>query len=124
MMLEALEPTPEPGWVLSHEGYNVLTESAVESRFAFSNGFLSMRAARPVSRGRTWVGWLGYSRWASWPRCYVAGLRGDGDADCSCLAEPDGRRDGAGVGVGDRSSPFLPVLSTRLNFSTTARIWW
>jgi trehalose/maltose hydrolase-like predicted phosphorylase len=73
-MLEALEPTPEPGWVLSHEGYNVLTESAVESRFAFGNGFLGMRAARSVSRGPTWVDWLGYSRWASWPRCYVAGL--------------------------------------------------
>ena len=51
MMLEALEPTPEPGWVPSHEGYNVLTESAVESRFAFGNGFLGMRAARSVSRG-------------------------------------------------------------------------
>jgi trehalose/maltose hydrolase-like predicted phosphorylase len=74
MMLKALEPTQEPGWVLSHDGYNVLTESAVESRFAFGNGFLGMRAARSVSRGPTWVGWLGYSRWASWPRCYVAGL--------------------------------------------------
>jgi trehalose/maltose hydrolase-like predicted phosphorylase len=74
MMLEALQPTQEPGWVLTHEGYNVLSESAVESRFAFGNGFLGMRAARSVSRGPTWVGWLGYSRWASWPRCYVAGL--------------------------------------------------
>jgi trehalose/maltose hydrolase-like predicted phosphorylase len=74
MMLEALQPTQDPAWVLSHEGYNVLTESAVESRFAFGNGFLGMRAARSVSRGPTWVGWLGYSRWASWPRCYVAGL--------------------------------------------------
>ncbi len=73
-MHKALEPTQDPGWVLSHEGYNVLTESALESRFAFGNGFLGMRAARSVSRGPTWVGWLGYSRWASWPRCYVAGL--------------------------------------------------
>jgi trehalose/maltose hydrolase-like predicted phosphorylase len=71
---EVLDPTQEPGWILSHEGYNVLSESAVESRFAFGNGFLGMRAARSVSRGPTWVGWLGYSRWASWPRCYVAGL--------------------------------------------------
>jgi len=70
-MLEALQPTQDPDWVLSHEGYSVLTESAVESRFAFGNGFLGMRAARSVSRGPTWVGWLG---WASWPRCYVAGL--------------------------------------------------
>ena len=30
-MLEALEPTREPGWVLSHEGYNVLTESATST---------------------------------------------------------------------------------------------
>src|SRR5215468_9427945 len=73
-MLEALQPTQNPDWVLSHEGYNVLTESAFESRFAFGNGFLGMRAARSVSRGPTWVAWLGYSRWASWPRCYVAGL--------------------------------------------------
>jgi trehalose/maltose hydrolase-like predicted phosphorylase len=33
-----------------------------------------MRASRPVSRGPTWVSWLGHIRWASWPRCYVAGL--------------------------------------------------
>ena len=73
-MHEALRPTRDPGWVLNHEGYNVLTESAVESRFALGNGFLGMRAARSVSRGPTWVSWLGYIKWASWPRCYVAGL--------------------------------------------------
>ena len=73
-MRDALEPTPDPGWILGHEGYNVLTESAVESRFALGNGFLGMRAARSVSRGPTWLSWLGYIRWASWPRCYVAGL--------------------------------------------------
>ena len=70
-MMQALEPTQDPSWVLIHEGYDVVTENAVESRFAFGNGFLGMRAARSVSRGPTWVGWLG---WASWPRCYVAGL--------------------------------------------------
>src|SRR5690348_13483163 len=73
-MLQALEPTQDSGWVLTHEGYNVLTENAVESRFALGNGFLGVRASRPVSRGPTWVSWLGYIRWASWPRCYVAGL--------------------------------------------------
>ena len=73
-MHESLQPTQELGWVLRHDGYHVLTESAVEARFVFGNGFLGMRAARSVSRGPTWVGWLGYSRWASWPRCYVAGL--------------------------------------------------
>jgi HAD superfamily hydrolase (TIGR01509 family) len=73
-MHEALEPTKGRGWVLTHRGYDVLTETAVESRFAIGNGFLGMRAARSVSRGPTWVSWLGYLRWASWPRCYVAGL--------------------------------------------------
>ena len=73
-MHEAMQPTPGPDWVLTHEGYDVLTENAVESRFALGNGFLGMRASRPVSRGPTWVSWLGYIRWASWPRCYVAGL--------------------------------------------------
>jgi trehalose/maltose hydrolase-like predicted phosphorylase len=73
-MHKVLEPTREPGWVLSHEGYDLLSESALESRFAFGNGFLGMRAARSVSRGPTWVTWLGYIKWASWPRCYVAGL--------------------------------------------------
>ncbi len=33
-----------------------------------------MRAARAISRGSTWLSWLGYIKWASWPRCYVAGL--------------------------------------------------
>jgi beta-phosphoglucomutase family hydrolase len=73
-MRDALEATEDPAWALSHEGYNILTESALESSFGFGNGFLGMRAARSVSRGPTWVSWLGYSRWASWPRCYVAGL--------------------------------------------------
>ena len=73
-MRNAIEPTGDPRWVLTHEGYNVVTENAVESRFALGNGFLGMRASRPVSRGPTWVSWLGYIRWASWPRCYVAGL--------------------------------------------------
>jgi hypothetical protein len=73
-MREALKPTHDSGWVLHHEGMSVLSESAVESRFAFANGFLGMRAARALGRGPTWVSWMGYGRWASWPRCYVAGL--------------------------------------------------
>jgi trehalose/maltose hydrolase-like predicted phosphorylase len=73
-MREVMKATQDPAWVLSHEGYSVLTENAVESRFALGNGFLGMRASRPHSRGPTWVSWLGYIRWASWPRCYVAGL--------------------------------------------------
>jgi hypothetical protein len=27
-MMQALELTQDPGWVLTHEGYNVLTENA------------------------------------------------------------------------------------------------
>ena len=73
-MMQAVEPTQNPGWVLTHEGYDVVTGNAVESRFALGNGFLGMRGSRPVSRGPTWVSWLGYIRWASWPSCYVAGL--------------------------------------------------
>jgi trehalose/maltose hydrolase-like predicted phosphorylase len=73
-MHDVLQPTRDPRWVLRHEGYSVLSESAVESRFALSNGFLGMRASRAISRGPTWLSWLGYIKWASWPRCYVAGL--------------------------------------------------
>jgi HAD superfamily hydrolase (TIGR01509 family) len=73
-MQDAFEPTRGPGWVLAQRGYSVLTESGVESRFALGNGFMGMRASRSVSRGPTWLSWLGYLRWASWPRCYVAGL--------------------------------------------------
>jgi len=39
-MLDALEPTQDPGWVFRYEGYDVLGESALESRFAIGNGFL------------------------------------------------------------------------------------
>jgi len=73
-MRDPLEPTPDPGWIIAHEGYNVLTESEVESRFAFGNGFLGMRAALSGGRGPSWLSWLGCVRWRSWPRCYVAGL--------------------------------------------------
>src|SRR4029453_4014355 len=73
-MMQALQPTQDSSWVLTHEGYNVLTENAVESRLALGNGFLGMRASRPVSRGPTWVSWRGYTRWGAGPRWYVAGL--------------------------------------------------
>ena len=44
-----------------------MTENAVESRFALGNELLGMRASRPVSRGPTWVSWLGYIRWCVGP---------------------------------------------------------
>lgn len=31
-MHEVLAPTREPGWVLSHEGYDILSESAADPR--------------------------------------------------------------------------------------------
>ena len=73
-MHDALQPTRDAGWVLRHAGYDILSESAVESRFALGNGFLGMRASRAITRGPTWLSWLPFVRWASWPRCYVAGL--------------------------------------------------
>ena len=73
-MREAARPTPLPNWVLRHEGFDILSEGAVESRFAIGNGFLGMRASRAITRGPTWLSWLPYVKWASWPRCYVAGL--------------------------------------------------
>jgi hypothetical protein len=49
-MHDALKETQDPGWVLHHEGYSVLSESAVESRFALSHGF-SACAPRARSAG-------------------------------------------------------------------------
>jgi trehalose/maltose hydrolase-like predicted phosphorylase len=71
---ERLESSADPGWVLEEHGYTPLRESAVESRFAVSNGFLGVRGARAASRGPTWVSWLHHLSWASWPRTFVAGL--------------------------------------------------
>jgi trehalose/maltose hydrolase-like predicted phosphorylase len=73
-MWQALEPTDDDDWVLVEPRYDPLRESSVEARFAVSNGFLGVRAARALSRGPTWLSWLHTLRWASWPRTYVAGL--------------------------------------------------
>ena len=37
-MEEALEPTADPAWVLTADGYDPLRERSLESRFAISNG--------------------------------------------------------------------------------------
>ena len=63
-----------PSWLLHEHGYRPERESGVESRFAVSNGFLGVRAARAISRGAMWVSWSHTLSWASWPRTYVAGL--------------------------------------------------
>ena len=64
-MEDALDPTADPAWVLSAEGYDALREGSIESRFAISNGFLGVRATRAITRG---------ARWIVSPRTYVAGL--------------------------------------------------
>jgi trehalose/maltose hydrolase-like predicted phosphorylase len=71
---QALEATHKGDWLLIEPKYDPFRESSIESRFAVSNGFLGVRAARALSRGPTWVSWLHTLRWASWPRTYVAGL--------------------------------------------------
>ena len=64
-MRDALRPTANPAWVLAVDGFDPLRESIVESRFAISNGFLGVRAARAVSHG---------ARWVFRSRTYIAGL--------------------------------------------------
>ena len=71
---EALQTTPDAAWLLHEHGYRPERESGIESRFAVSNGFLGVRAARAISRGAMWVSWSHTLSWASWPRTYVAGL--------------------------------------------------
>ena len=71
---EALQTTPDAAWLLHEYGYRPERESGIESRFAVSNGFLGVRAARSISRGAMWVSWSHTLSWASWPRTYVAGL--------------------------------------------------
>jgi hypothetical protein len=73
-MRDVMEPTHEPEWILSHEGYDVLTESAVESCFALAK-WISWSPRGSIGQPRPhWVSWLGYIKWASWPGCYVADL--------------------------------------------------
>ncbi len=69
-----LDRTSDATWLLQEHGYRPERESSIESRFAVSNGFLGVRAARAVSRGAMWVSWSHTLSWASWPRTYVAGL--------------------------------------------------
>src|SRR5207249_5798727 len=70
----AMEPSADARWVLRQEGYSPLSETAIESRFAVSNGFLGVRGSREASRGPMWMSFLHTLSWASWPRTFVAGL--------------------------------------------------
>jgi trehalose/maltose hydrolase-like predicted phosphorylase len=60
-----LEPTSDPSWLLTVEGYDPLREGIYEARFAISNGFFGVRGGRAVSRGSLWIEPL---------RTYIAGL--------------------------------------------------
>jgi trehalose/maltose hydrolase-like predicted phosphorylase len=71
-MEHTLEPTADPAWVLAVDGYDLLRESSLESRFAISNGFLGVRGGRAATRGALWV---------VPARTYVAGLFDTPDAE-------------------------------------------
>ena len=64
-LIDIMDATRDCAWILGTEGYDPLRETAVESRFAVSNGFLGVRGGRAVTRG---------ARWVVPPRTYVAGL--------------------------------------------------
>jgi trehalose/maltose hydrolase-like predicted phosphorylase len=64
-MDEALKATDDPSWRLQKIGYDPLSESNLETRFAISNGFLGVRGSLSVNRNQHWV---------IPPRTYVAGL--------------------------------------------------
>lgn len=64
-MDEVLDPTVNEAWALRDDGFDLLRETGLESRYAISNGFLGVRATRTINRvGRSAVP----------PRTYVAGL--------------------------------------------------
>ena len=54
-MHHLLEPTQQSGWVLNHDGYDILSESALELRFALGNGFLG-NARRALDEPRPNLG--------------------------------------------------------------------
>ncbi|MGD0720045.1 MAG: glycosyl hydrolase family 65 protein [Roseiarcus sp.] len=79
-MDDPLAPTADPAWLLHAAGYDPLRETSAESRFAISNGFLGVRAARGVTRGL---------RAVAPPRTWVAGLFGTpGDEPASPILVP------------------------------------
>ena len=89
-MLEVLEPTQDPGWGLSHEGYNVLSESAFEGAGlarrayayayhpAYSYGYEAACGSHVTSRryqdALELIGQLGLHDATGWPERMVAML--------------------------------------------------
>ena len=64
-MADILTGTQDPAWIFAVDGFEPMMESSIESRFAISNGFLGVRAARSTTRGE---------RCVVPARTYVAGL--------------------------------------------------
>lgn len=54
-MEQALEPTADPAWTLTTEGYDPLREGSLASRFAISNGFVGVKGARATTVGGRWI---------------------------------------------------------------------
>ena len=65
-MRQALQPDPDPAWILDQHGFDPLRDSSRESRFAISNGFLGVRGGRTINRLPSVT--------ASATQTYVAGL--------------------------------------------------
>jgi trehalose/maltose hydrolase-like predicted phosphorylase len=63
-MWDAMQPTPNPAWVLDQQGSDPLRDTSRESRFAVSNGFLGVRGGQAVNRSNETLQ----------SRTYVAGL--------------------------------------------------
>ena len=49
-MKQALQPTPDPAWVLNDDGCDPLREIDRATRFTISNGFLAARASRGINQ--------------------------------------------------------------------------
>ena len=53
-MAAVLARTQDPAWTFTVDGFEPIMESSVESRFAISNGFLGVRAARSPREASGW----------------------------------------------------------------------
>jgi len=73
------QPTADPGWVLSEDGYDPPGEASRETRFAVSNGFLGVKGAPAIHQG---------GRAVLPTRTFVAGLFDTGDASAGPALVP------------------------------------
>ncbi|MBV8576573.1 MAG: glycoside hydrolase family 65 protein, partial [Acetobacteraceae bacterium] len=105
-MQDALEPTSDPAWLLTADGFDPLRENVLESRFTVSNGFLGVRATRVMSRGE---------RWVLPPRTYVAGLF-DIPSPEQPIPELVAAADWLKVGVNVLGRPLVPHPADLLSY--------